>query len=424
MDYPRGEKIAEGKTKVIWAVENAPGLAILESKDDITAGDGAKHDVIAGKAEMATATTCNVFELLKRCGVPVAYREQVDSRSFLGDQCRMLPWEVVVRREGHGSYLKRAPWLQKGHVFPRLIVEFFLKTTGKKWEDNVLPKDDPLAISAGDGIALYLPDKPLCAKDAFLRLQHVEGWTRRDDMARIARQVFLVLEKAWQSVGRKLVDFKIEFGLNAAGELLVADVIDNDSWRVVEGQHYIDKQSYRDGEGLDAVTAKYRHVMELTGNFSYLPVRSKVLLWVGSEKDDTKPYLTAFGGYFEEGDATLEICSMHKEPVRGYSVLVDWAQNNPDSVIVASIGRSNGAGPTLSAQVSIPVVTVPAAYREFPEDVWSSLRMPSEVPVMTVLEPANAVLAALQILAMRNPKLYMMLRMKKEEKLSNVILLE
>ena len=72
----------------------------------------------------------------------------------------------------------------------------------------------------------------------------------------------------------------------------------------------------------------------------------------------------------------------------------------------AHIGRSNGAGPSLSAMSTIPVITVPASVKEFPDDVWSSLRAPSNVPVMTVLEPSNAVLAALQILSARNPRLY------------------
>ena len=63
-----GRKIAEGKTKIVWE----GGEVLIESKDDITAGDGAKHDVIPGKGRLATATTCNVFRLLKACGLPVA----------------------------------------------------------------------------------------------------------------------------------------------------------------------------------------------------------------------------------------------------------------------------------------------------------------------------------------------------------------
>jgi phosphoribosylaminoimidazole carboxylase / phosphoribosylaminoimidazole-succinocarboxamide synthase len=90
-------------------------------------------------------------------------------------------------------------------------------------------------------------------------------------------------------------------------------------------------------------------------------------------------------------------------------------------VVIAFIGRSNGAGPVLSAVAGVPVITVPASVKEFPDDVWSSLRAPSLVPVMTVLEPSNAVLAALQILAARNPKLYAYLREDLETRMVNTI---
>ncbi len=50
-------KVIEGKTKIIW--DNADGTVTIESKDDITAGDGAKKDVLSGKAEIATETTAN-----------------------------------------------------------------------------------------------------------------------------------------------------------------------------------------------------------------------------------------------------------------------------------------------------------------------------------------------------------------------------
>ena len=98
---------------------------------------------------------------------------------------------------------------------------------------------------------------------------------------------------------------------------------------------------------------------------------------------------------------TVVTCSMHKQPIAGADILNRMVQEVPDTVVIANIGRSNGAGPTLSALTTTPVITVPASVREFPDDVWSSLRAPSSVPVMTVLEPSNAVLAAFSI-ASRN----------------------
>ena len=90
-------------------------------------------------------------------------------------------------------------------------------------------------------------------------------------------------------------------------------------------------------------------------------------------------------------------------------------------MVIAFIGRSNGAGPVLSALSAAPVITVPASAKEFPEDVWSSLRGPSAVPVMTVLEPSNAVLAAMQILSARNPRIYAHVRGEIENRTVNTI---
>jgi phosphoribosylcarboxyaminoimidazole (NCAIR) mutase len=118
---------------------------------------------------------------------------------------------------------------------------------------------------------------------------------------------------------------------------------------------------------------------------------------------------------------TIVTCSIHKEPVAAADILNRMIQEVPDSVVIANIGRSNGAGPTLSAMSTIPVITVPASVKDFPEDVWSSLRAPSNVPVMTVLEPANAVLAALQILSARNPRIYALLRSEIENRAVNTI---
>jgi phosphoribosylaminoimidazole carboxylase PurE protein len=112
---------------------------------------------------------------------------------------------------------------------------------------------------------------------------------------------------------------------------------------------------------------------------------------------------------------------VHKRPVEAAGILYRLLRETPDSVVIAYIGRSNGAGPTLAAMSTAPVITVPANAKEFPEDVWSSLRAPSDVPVMTVLEPANAALAALQILSARNPRIYVHLRDAIEERTINTL---
>lgn len=431
--------LTEGKTKIIRQSIIDPMLAVLEAKDDITAGNGARHDMIAGKAVHATTTTCNVFHLLKACGVEVAFRGQLDPIRFLAEKCEMLPYEVVVRREAHGSYLKRHPFLTKEHVFSRLIVEFFLKTSKRCWQRHYFPCDDPLIVFglnvglARDPLHLHVPDQPvrMSKESHILTLDEYPPYNRSivfPKMEEIARKTFLVLEKAWQMVGRRLVDLKVEFGFNCFdGEILLADVIDNDSWRVMEGESSIDKQLYRDGGSLETVRQTYEKVAELTRGFT-IPWQLLVL-WRGSDKDDLKPFYEAIRSYMRRpyADAsvnTFEItCSAHREPARAYEELAVLTQRNPDAVIIAYVGRSNGLGPALAANTTLPVITVPASANDFPNDIWSSLRMPSEAPCMTIMEPKNAILAALQILAMRNPRIYAALRMQQEERHMNFMAL-
>jgi len=423
--HPLGALVAEGKTKMIHLVKGSTDLAAVVAKDDITAGDGAKHDIIPDKGRLATATTSNVFRLLKACGLPVAFVEQDSAISFTAPKCQMLPYEVVVRREAHGSYLKRNPHLSKGQLFPQTLVEFYLKTKDKNWKGKPLISDDPLMQFSEDAkqIRLFNPAKPMPGQEPFLVLSASEvfgsdeEWKIFPEMRRIARQAFLVLEKAWQLEGGRLVDLKVEFGFDSKGTLLLADVIDNDSWRVIEGGAYIDKQVYRDGGALDDVAAKYRHVAEVTSRF-HIP-RQRIILWRGSEKDKTDAFSDALG---ELADMmSVVTCSVHKEPVAASGIFFRLVQEIPDTVVIAYIGRSNGAGPTLSAMSTVPVITVPASIKEFPDDLWSSLRAPSAVPVMTVLEPGNAVLAALQILSGRNPRLYAKLRGEIENRTVNTI---
>jgi len=420
-----GALVAEGKTKRIHKVSGSPDLVTLVAKDDITAGDGAKHDVIPDKGALANRTTCNVFRLLKACGLPVAFEEQDSETSFIAPGCSMLPYEVVTRREAHGSYLKRHPYISKGQLFPSLLVEFYLKTKDKDWKGKPLVADDPLMdyTEGGSQIRLYNPAKVLVGQEPFLTLATKDVYSHGDEskffpeMRRIARHAFLVLEKAWQLEGGTLVDLKVEFGLDAKGRLLLADVIDNDSWRVIEDGSYIDKQVYRDGGTLDDVAAKYRRVAEITGRFR-LP-HQRIILWRGSESDKTEPFNTALGPLADM--MSVVTCSVHKEPVKAAAILHRMAQEVPDTVMIAYIGRSNGAGPTLSAMSTVPVITVPASAKDFPEDVWSSLRAPSKVPMMTVLERSNAVLAALQVLSGRNPRIYADLRMEIEARTVNTV---
>ncbi len=433
------EVVAEGKTKRVWATAGDSGMVVVASKDDITAGDGEKHDVIKDKAELSTATTCNVFSLLKECGLPVAFVRQLGPNKFLAPGLEMIPLEVVARRVATGSYLQRNPHVPNGTVFPRLVTEFYLKTHGCEFNGHKFPEstpgksyDDPYMKIVGDEAWLYNAHIPLATQEPFLKLSLGEifpqgnGKDIMECMVLLNTHAFLVVEKSWKILGYDMLDWKIEFGW-FNGQLYIGDVIDADSWRVMKDGQKLSKQAYRDNEGLSVMERVLRRTATLTGYFR-IPDQTLVV-WSGSPSDKIDAFETAFTS-FAQGCLGLKMVhivnSGHKKPMQSVFVLQDLefgcrglGDSNPlsDPVIVTNVGMSNGWGPTCAANSMISVIsTVPN-----PVDVNSSLRMPSEVPLMVVTDPKLAVLAALKILAGRNPALYALLRLKQEDRAINAI---
>jgi len=111
-EYVKGPLLVEGETKRIYMVVDHSDLCIIESKNTITANDDPKlTKEFETKAWAANITTCNVFELLKKAGIPVVYQEQISDTEFLAEECTMIPLEVVGRRYAMigSSFLKRNP---------------------------------------------------------------------------------------------------------------------------------------------------------------------------------------------------------------------------------------------------------------------------------------------------------------------------
>lgn len=267
-------KIAEGKTKIVWEMDQ-PGHVEIESKDDITAGDGAKHDLLENKAALANETTCNVFELLEVKDIATHYEGRGGERSFKARAADMIPLELVTRRIATGSYLKRRPDIAEGTVFDDVIVELFEKDD---------PNHDPLVIFdfASSRLLRYTASKPLV--DGFMN----EEPLKQSQFAKLTpalimnlisatSKVFLVLEEAWRRQDVQLVDLKIECGW-VDDSLVVADVIDNDSWRIWPGgdkTQMKDKQVYRDLSGVDDPAAKAKELGKIKQNYAWVADATK-----------------------------------------------------------------------------------------------------------------------------------------------------
>ncbi|MBV8601174.1 MAG: hypothetical protein JO359_06360 [Candidatus Eremiobacteraeota bacterium] len=250
----KGLEITRGKTKALYESPEQPDVAVMQSTDNITAGDGARRNTIEGKGRLAAQTTARVFRLLNLCGFPTHYLsggEDDDDNEILVRRCQMIPLEVVVRGVAAGSLVRRKG-LQRGTLLVPRVLEFFLKD-----DANHDPLIEPEEI-VQRGIAH--PSEVAA-------------------MSEIARMVFEVLAHAWRRRDVLLIDLKIEFGRLANGEnkgaLVIADVVDNDAWRIwPQGREdlMLDKQMYRNlqdvtPEALDRVRMAYEQVAELVGSF-------------------------------------------------------------------------------------------------------------------------------------------------------------
>ncbi len=238
-----GEKIAEGKTKAIYQDSKEKGNAVMFFKDDITAGDGAKHDLLKGKGKYDWETTRNCFELLKQNGIETHYVAAPEENYLTVKKMKMIPLECIVRRIATGSLLKRLPF-KEGTIFDPLLFELFLK-------DDTL--HDPF-INEDHAIALNVAKKG-----------------ELEEIATTTRKVFEVLEIAFKKQNISIVDLKIEFGRDEKGGLLIGDDITNNSWRIwPEGkkEKMLDKQLYREGVvGMDAVLEGFRRAAEISSKF-------------------------------------------------------------------------------------------------------------------------------------------------------------
>jgi phosphoribosylaminoimidazole-succinocarboxamide synthase len=254
----KGLEVARGKTKVLYEKPGQPDVLVVQATDSITAGDGARRDEIPGKGRIAAKTTARVFRLLNLCGLPTHYLsggEDDDDNEMLVRRCVMVPLEVVVRGVAAGSLVRRKPGIAKGAILVPRMVEFFLKDDAN--HDPLIEPDEIVHRGLATPQELGL-------------------------MSEIARITFEILAHAWRRRETLLVDLKIEFGRLVGGEnrgtLVVADVIDNDSWRIwPQGREdlMLDKQMYRNlaevtPADLARVRDNYETVAELVGTFPML----------------------------------------------------------------------------------------------------------------------------------------------------------
>ena len=254
-------RIAEGKTKIVYENPEDENTVYLFFKDDITAGDGLKHDVIQGKAMLDWQVSRDCFEYLNRVGVPTHYISSPQERVFLVKKLdRKIDLEVVSRRVATGSIVQ---WRgdEEGIRFDPVITQFHYK-------------DDPL-------------HDPMLDDRYVDYLIEAKGSQEYAIMRQLNAEIIVHLERAFAHFNIQLIDIKLEYGI-IENQVHLIDEISGGSFRLwpyrrsspdlaqpniieeLDPEGRLDKDLYRMGKDFDEVLSKFAAIATTTEGFKAL----------------------------------------------------------------------------------------------------------------------------------------------------------
>ena len=232
-----GPLLYEGKAKRVFATDQSDVVAV-EYKDDATAFNALKKAQLVGKGELNCQISARLFELLERSGIPTHYRALQEPNWMLVRPMRIVPVEVVVRNTAFGSLCKQMP-IEPGTPLDPPLLDLYYK-------DDAY--GDPLLTDARlERLALLSADQ-------------------RQEMERLAMAVNTCLRSFFADIDLQLVDFKIELGFSAEGDLVVADEISPDTCRLWDlkvgdsSDRILDKDRFR--QDLGGVVEAYGEVLK------------------------------------------------------------------------------------------------------------------------------------------------------------------
>jgi len=234
MSFQVGEKIYEGKAKVIFNVQNQPDLVYQEFKDSLTAFNGEKKGGFKSKGHLNRDITSIIFQRLSQKGVPNHWIENQGDTGMITKRVKIIPIEVVVRNIAAGSLAKRLGW-EEGRKLSLPIMEFYYKN------DNL---GDPIINEDHIRILGLATDETL------------------SEIRRMAKIINGELTQLFGACGLDLVDFKLEFGRTKNGEIILADEVSPDTCRLWDKttKEKLDKDRFR--RDLGNIEEAYRKVHE------------------------------------------------------------------------------------------------------------------------------------------------------------------
>lgn len=230
------ELLYEGKAKRIYSTEDE-NVVLIKYKDSATAFNGVKKEEITGKGRLNNEITSLLFLKLKEHGIDSHFIQRISEIEQLVKKVTIIPLETVVRNVAAGSLSKRLG-IEEGKALTQPIVEFYYK-------------DDEL----GD---------PLLTLDHIRELQ-IASLEEVEVLKQKALQVNKVLSGFFDELGIRLIDFKLEFGKDKEGNILLADEISPDTCRLWDKKtnEKLDKDVFR--RDLGSLTEAYEKILARLG---------------------------------------------------------------------------------------------------------------------------------------------------------------
>lgn len=235
MNFEKGAQLYEGKAKKVFEVVGQPNKIWVEYKDTLTAFNAQKKSSFEGKGTINSQVTSLIFKYFAQNGIRTHLVQDLNVRESICEKLEMIPLEVVVRNRLAGSTAKKLG-IEEGASLEAPLCEFYYKNDG-----------------LGD---------PFISDDQALVLKTVRDQADLDVLKKKALEVNRVLKTFFQEVGLELIDFKLEFGRDGEGRILLADEISPDTcrlWDTKTGER-MDKDRFR--RDLGRVEETYREVLE------------------------------------------------------------------------------------------------------------------------------------------------------------------
>ena len=231
------ELINCGKVKSVYNSTDDDEV-IIEFRDDMTAGDGERKEVMNNKGAYNAIISSKIFKILEKNGIQTQFIDLPEPRIMIAKKLEMIPIEVIVRNIATGSLVRKYPIADGTKLEPPVVQMDF--------------KDDEY-------------HDPML-NDSLIKALGIATQEEIDILTEKALKINEILTKFFKDAGIILVDFKVEFGNDNDGNILLGDEISPDGCRLWDAEtlEMLDKELFRkgkDSEVMDAYIEVYNRVI-------------------------------------------------------------------------------------------------------------------------------------------------------------------